>query len=47
MMATIVLTGGWEVVFYLMCLYFAIDLFCELPKIFNWILDKITKGGKQ
>lgn len=46
MIATIVLTGGWEIMFYLMCLYFAIDLFCNLPKILNWILDKITKEAK-
>ena len=47
MIATIVLTGGCEIIFYLMCLYFAIDLFCELPKILNWFLDKITKGGEK
>lgn len=47
MMATIVLTGGWEVVFYLMCLHFAIDVFCKLPKILNWIIDKITNRSKQ
>lgn len=39
MTATITLTGGWEIVFYLMCIYIAIVLFCELPKILMKLTD--------
>ncbi len=43
MIATITLNGGWEVIFYMMCLYFAIDIFCILPKLLNKLLDWLIK----
>ena len=41
MLGTIVLTGGWEVLFYIICVMFVIDfLFTDLPDFVNWVLDK-------
>ena len=41
MLGTIVLTGGWEVLFYIICAMFVIDfLFTDLPDFVNWVLDK-------
>lgn len=41
MIGTIVLTGVWEVLFYIICVLIVIDfLFTDLPDFVNWVLDK-------
>lgn len=39
MLAIITLTGGWEIIFYCMCIYIVLDLFQDIPIILNKILD--------
>ena len=39
MLATITLTGGWEIIFYCMCIYIAVDLFQDILMAINKILD--------
>jgi len=39
MLAIITLTGGWEIIFYCMCIYIAVDLFKDIPMVLNKILD--------
>ena len=44
MLGTVVLTGGWEVLFYIICVLIVIDfLFTDLPDFVNWVLDKFTE----
>lgn len=39
MLAIITLTGGWEIIFYFMCIYIVVDLFQDILMIINKILD--------
>lgn len=44
MLATIILDGGWEIVFYLMIIELVISVvFIDLPQILNKILDWFIK----
>lgn len=51
MLSTIVLVGGWEILFYCICIWVVIDtvlfLFTYIPKLLNKLLDKFVDDEVQ
>lgn len=51
MLSTIILDGGWEIIFYCICIWAVIDtvlfLFAYIPKLLNKLLDKFVDDEVQ